>query len=90
LTPPSDILTIAPFEHLLEEEPQGRHSYLHRDRRELPFLQQVPLKPLHVRGSQSVWWLTEIICELFDREKIATDCGWGVVAALEFLHHPLF
>src|SRR5262244_950827 len=51
-------------------------SYLHRDWRELSFLQQVPLEALNVRRSQTVWWLTEIIRELFDRENIATDCGF--------------
>ena len=36
---------VAAFEYLLEEEPQGRHSHIHRARREFPFLQQVPLEP---------------------------------------------
>src|SRR5215469_12892384 len=69
-------MDVAPLEHLLEEEPQGRHSDLHRGRSELSFLQQVPLEALNVRGSQAVWWLTEIIRELLDRQNIATDCGF--------------
>ena len=80
---------VAAFEHLLEEEPECRDPHLHGAGRELSFLQQVPLESLNLRGSQAVRRLTEILGELFNREDVASNCFWGIVAALEFLHHPL-
>src|SRR3989442_14375616 len=79
---------IATFQHLLEEEPQRRHSHLHRAGCELSLLQQEPLESLHVRGSQSIRRLTEILCELFDRENVATNCGGGIVGGPGVLHPP--
>jgi hypothetical protein len=79
---------VAAFEHL-EEEPQCRDPHLHCAWGELSFLQQVPLEPLKVRGSQPVRRLTELLCELFYCEDVAADCLWSIVAALEFLQHPL-
>jgi hypothetical protein len=66
---------IATFQHLLEEEPQRRHSHLDRAGCELSLLQQEPLESLHVRGSQSIRRHTEILCELFDRQDVASNCG---------------
>src|SRR2546427_7270274 len=80
---------IATFQHLLEEEPQRRHSHLDRAGCELSFLQQEPLESLHLRGSQSIRRLTEILCELFDREDVASNCGGWIVVAVGVLHHPL-
>src|SRR5262245_14107436 len=82
-------MDVAAFEHLLEEEPQCGHSHLYCAGRELSFLQQVPLESLNMRGSQSVRRFTEMIGELFDRQDVAPNCGSRIVAALEFLHHPL-
>ena len=80
---------VAAFEHLLEEEPQCRHAHLYGAGREFPFLQQIPLEPLNMRGSQTVRLLTEVLRELFDREDVATNRGGGIVATLEFLQHLL-
>ena len=66
---------IAAFEHLLEEEAQGRHAHLHRPWIKFPLLQQIPLEALNMCRSQAVWRFTEILRELFDGENVATNCG---------------
>src|SRR5439155_24586357 len=80
---------VTAFEHLLEEQTQRRHSHLHCAGREFPFLYQVPLEPLTLRVPQLVRPRTEILPARLDREEVAADCGWGKVAAVEVLHHPL-
>src|SRR6516162_3999827 len=66
---------VAAFEHLLEEEAQGRHSHLDRPRIEFPLLQQIPLEALNMCCSQSIGRFTEILRELFDGQNVAANCG---------------
>src|SRR5271163_2474558 len=80
---------VLPLERLDVEEPKRSRSLRHGFRRQLPLPQQVELILTYLLCAKLVGSTMKVFSELLNRMQVAPCGARRVVAALEFLEHPV-